>query len=164
MTTTDIFKEFRPDTRLWVYAFPQKLDRQQLHLVRTILNEFVQDWKSHQDDVRGEFEILHDQFVFIAGESIDKISGCSIDSSVRVFKFLRDQHGLDALDRNRVYYREGDKIMMTPRSEFQPLVDSGKVNSDTIVFDTSIHTVGELHAGKWELPFRQSWHAEAFAG
>jgi hypothetical protein len=43
------------------------------------------------------------------------------------------------------------------------LVESGRVGPETIVFDNSIHTVGDLHQGKWEIPFSKSWHAEAFA-
>jgi len=164
MIKTDIFPEFRPETRVWVYAFPRKLNDQERKIVQLRLDQFVQDWKSHQDDVRGDFHIAYDQFVFLTGESIEKVSGCSIDSSVRVFKELRDQHDIDGLDRGRVYYRDHDEILNTTRAEFQNLVSTGKVKQETVVFDNSIHTVGELHQGKWEIPFSQSWHAEAFAG
>jgi hypothetical protein len=162
--TSTIFPDFRPETRLWIYAFPRKLNEQERTLVQSKLEDFVREWKSHQDDVRGEFQIAYDQFVFLAGESIDKISGCSIDSSVRVFKALREHHDLDALDRGRVFYREGEEIRSISRTEFQKLVDADKIGADTIVFDNSIHTVGDLHDGKWELPFQQSWHAGEFAG
>jgi hypothetical protein len=158
-----LLANFRPETRLWIYAFSRRVDPGELTLVYSLLREFVDEWKSHQHDVRGAFEIVHDQFVLIAAESDNGISGCSIDSSVAVFKWLKAQHNLDALDRSFVYYRDGDVIRTTTRADFQQLVDSGKVNSDTKVFNNTITTIGELHAGKWEVPLSQSWHAQAFA-
>lgn len=158
-----LLANFRPETKLWIYAFARRLDAGEVTLVYSLLREFVDEWKSHQHDVRGAFEIVHDQFVLIAAESDNGISGCSIDSSVAVFKWLRAQHNLDALDRSFVYYRDGDVIRTATRADFQQLVDSGKVNSDTKVFNNTLSTIGELHAGKWEVPLSQSWHAQAFA-
>ncbi|MGB5138688.1 MAG: hypothetical protein WBP29_09165, partial [Candidatus Zixiibacteriota bacterium] len=150
-------------TKLWIYAFTRRLDAGEVTLVYKLLREFVDEWKSHQHDVRGAFEIVHDQFVLIAAESDNGISGCSIDSSVAVFKALMTQHNLDALDRSFVFYRDGDVVRTTTRADFQALVDSGKVDSKTKVFNNTITTVGELHAGKWEVPLAQSWHAQAFS-
>jgi len=157
-----LFHDFRPDTRLWVYAFPRRLDPAELQIVRGALTEFVDDWKSHQDDVRGAFGIVHDQFVFLAGETADGVSGCSIDSSVRVFKALKTQFQLDALNRSLVYFRDGDYIKCVSRPDFQRLVDEGKIKNDTVVFNNAITKVGELQTGFWEIPFAQSWHAVAF--
>jgi hypothetical protein len=36
------------------------------------------------------------------------------------------------------------------------------VGEDTVVFDNTVATVGDLRAGKWERPFRDAWHAKAF--
>ena len=159
-----LLKNYRPDTKLWIYAFSRRLDAGEMTLVYSVLKNFVDEWKSHQHDVRGAFEIVHDQFVLIAGESDNGISGCSIDSSVAVFKWLKAQNNLDALDRSFVFYRDGDVVRTTTRGEFQELVDTGKVNFDTKVFNNTITTIGDLHAGKWEVPLSQSWHAQAFSG
>lgn len=157
-----LFTDFRPDTRLWIYAFNRKLNPGELTLVHSMLRNFVDEWKSHQVDVRGAFEILYDQFVLIAGESSNGISGCSIDSSVSVLKMLKTQNGLDALDRSLIYYRDDFAVRTATRQEFQKLVDSGQVTPQTIVFNNAITAVGELMSGQWELPFAQSWHAVAF--
>lgn len=158
-----LLSNYRPETKLWIYAFSRRLDAGEMTLVYSVLKNFVDEWKSHQHDVRGAFEIVHDQFVLIAAESDNGISGCSIDSSVAVFKWLKAQNNLDALDRSFVFYRDGDVVRATTRSEFQELVDAGKINSDTRVFNNTITTIGELHAGKWEVPLSQSWHAQAFS-
>ena len=159
-----LLEDYRPETKLWIYAFSRRLDAGEMTLVYSVLKNFVDEWKSHQHDVRGAFEIVHDQFVLIAAESDNGISGCSIDSSVAVFKWLKAQHNLDALDRSFVFYRDGDVVRTTTRSEFQELVDTGKVKSDTKVFNNTITTIGDLHVGKWEVPLSQSWHAQAFSG
>lgn len=158
-----LLTNYRPETKLWIYAFTRRLDAGEVTLVYSLLREFVEEWKSHQHDVRGAFEIVHDQFVLIAAESDNGISGCSIDSSVAVFKWLKAQHNFDALDRSFVFYLDGDVVRTTTREDFQALVDSGKVDSKTKVFNNTISTVGELHAGKWEVPLAQSWHAQAFS-
>lgn len=160
----NLFSNYRPATKLWIYAFSRRLDAGEATLVYSVLKNFVDEWKSHQHDVRGAFEIVHDQFVLIAAESDNEISGCSIDSSVAVFKWLKAQHNLDALDRSFVFYRDGDVVRTTTRGEFQALVDAGKIDSDTRVFNNTITTIGDLHAGKWEVPLSQSWHAQAFSG
>lgn len=160
----NLLSNYRPETKLWIYAFSRRLDAGEVTLVYTVLKNFVDEWKSHQHDVRGAFEIVHDQFVLIAAESDNGISGCSIDSSVAVFKWLKAQNNLDALDRSFVFYRDGDVVRTTTRSEFQKLVDAGKVKSDTKVFNNTITTIGDFHAGKWEVPLSQSWHAQAFSG
>lgn len=160
----NLLSNYRPETKLWIYAFTRRLDAGEVTLVYSVLKNFVDEWKSHQHDVRGAFEIVHDQFVLIAAESDNGISGCSIDSSVAVFKWLKAQNNLDALDRSFVFYRDGDVVRTTTRDEFQKLVDAGKVNFDTKVFNNTITTIGDLHAGKWEVPLSQSWHAQAFSG
>lgn len=157
-----LFHDFRPDARLWVYAFARRLDATELAIVRQALTDFIEDWKSHQADVRGAFEIIYDQFVFVTGESNDGISGCSIDSSVRVFKWLKVQHNLDALNRSLVHFRDGDYINCASRSDFQKLVDAGKITRETIVFNNALTKIGEVQSGFWEIPFAQSWHAVAF--
>ncbi len=159
----NLLSNFRPDTRLWIYAFSRRLDAGELTLVYSFLREFVDEWKSHQHDVRGAFEIVHDQFVLIAAESDNGISGCSIDSSVAVFKWLKAQHNLDALDRGLVYYRDGDVIKTTTRADFQQLFDTGAVTSETKVFNNAIGTIDDLRAGRWEVSLSQSWHAQAFS-
>ena len=98
MNNMQLLTDFRPETKLWIYAFSRKLDAGETTLVYSVLKNFVDEWKSHQHDVRGAFEIVHNQFILIAAESDNGISGCSIDSSVAVFKWLKAQHNLDIPD------------------------------------------------------------------
>ena len=49
-----------------------------------------------------------------------------------------------------------------PRPDFRRLAQAGEVGEETVVFDNTIGSVGDVRAGRWERPFRESWHARSF--
>jgi hypothetical protein len=157
------FEDFPDDAKLWVYAFAIPLDEGDQRIVSERLRSFVAGWNSHKIPVRGAFSIIEDRFVIVAGVSADGISGCSIDGSVDNFKFFREAYGLDGLNRDLVFFRNEDgNVEALDRTSFKGAVSSGRVGPKTVVFDTTIHSVGDLRAGKFETTFAQSWHAKAF--
>ena len=159
----DSFKKLHDNARLWVYAFDEAMSDQGKRLVHDRLVDFLNEWHSHRARVEGAFSIAHDRFVILAAVSQDGISGCSIDGSVENFKYFRDQHGLDALSKHLVYYRDSDgRIKAIDRAAFQGEIDGGRCGPSTIVFDTTIQTLADLRAGRFEIPLQKSWHAKAF--
>ena len=159
------FSLFGDDARLWVYPFREPLTEPTSALVEQTLSGFLPGWASHGVRVEGRFVIHEDRFVLLVGHSQGGISGCSIDNSVQNFKALRDRHGLDSLDRSRIFFRDAQGCIQSDHFfDFQKLVSSGSILPDTPVFDTTITTVGELREGGLEKPFRDSWHAERFSG
>ena len=93
---------------VWIYAFDEQLNSEQETAVRNGLNRFIADWNSHGQRVEGCYQINEKRFVFVAGHCANGISGCSIDSKVRVFKDLHDRFGLNALGGTRVFYRDAN--------------------------------------------------------
>lgn len=157
------FNDFADDARLWAYAFEKPLRGEDRRLVERRLSAFLHEWKSHHVDVRGAYSIAHDRFVFLAGSSAEGMSGCSIDNSVENFKYFRDEHGLDGLNRDLVFYRDDSgSIEALDRTSFQREIDTGRISRDTVVFDTTIERIGDLRAGRFEIPLSESWHARAF--
>ena len=167
MTSVMDFQEFSvfgDDSRLWVYPFREPLTERTSRLIEQTLSGFLPTWVSHGAPVKGRFLIHEDRFLLMAGTCPAGISGCSIDSSVENFKALRDQHGLDGLDRSLVFFRDTEgRILAEHFFDFQKLTSSGRILPDTPVFDTTITTLGELRAGGLEKPFRDSWHAARFS-
>ena len=49
------------------------------------------------------------------------------------------------------------------RDDFRALVEGGRVDADTVVFDATIQFVGDLRRGGFETTFAKSWHASAFS-
>ena len=156
----DVFGSFPNEARVWLYGFQKPLSKSEQREVSARLAEFITRWHSHEVAVRGEFEILHDQFVAITGVSEDGLAGCSIDSVFENFKFLRDARGLDALNRDLVHFRDaGGTITVLDREAFKAEVTAGKIGPDTVVFDLTIPTLGDLRAGRFQTRLSDSWHA-----
>ena len=155
-----MFEEFSDQARIWIYGFKNKLSVKDIKIVQNELDNFVTNWKSHKDTVKGSFEILYDRFVIMVAES--SVSGCSIDSSVSVFKKLRDEYQLDALNQDLVYFRHSESITALSRDDFQNLVNENKIVPDTIVYNMTPTMLGVFRSGQWELPFGKSWHGQVF--
>jgi hypothetical protein len=159
----DAFKSFSDDAPLWIYAFGKPLDEDGRRVTGEVLSAFLSTWHSHNVNVDGAFVILRDRFTILTAASRDSVSGCSLDSVSVTFKSLRNQHGLDALDGSLVHYRDGnDTIRSCSREAFKAEVAAGRCGSGTIVFDLTVGTLGGLRAGRFEVPFADSWHAGVF--
>ena len=155
-----MFKEFSDYSRIWIYGFERTLSSEEVKIVKSHLDNFINVWHSHKERVIGAYEILYNQFVILAAET--SISGCSIDSSIHVFKKLKNEYQLNALNQNLVYYKDETGVSTLSRDEFQTLVDLDKINYETIVFNPTIYMLGVFRAGQWELPFYKSWHSLVF--
>jgi hypothetical protein len=135
-----------------------------LEVVQQECQAFLDSWKSHGDKMEGDVVILEDQFVILSLKEEQEISGCSIDSSVALFKSLKMNHGLDALDRGRVFYKDGSgKIKSCARPDFASLCRKGEIEMTTPVYNLMPTCCGELREqGGLELAFQDSWHQQAF--
>ena len=157
------FKQMPDATRVWVYAFNRELSEEDNVKATGILDAFLPQWVSHGVPVIGAYEIVEDRFLLLAGYCNEGIGGCSTDSSVRVVKEIEQALGLNAFDRNLVFFRDGaGKVVAVSRADFQELVNQSHVSAETTVFDTTIQELGDLRSGRFETTFDQSWHARAF--
>jgi hypothetical protein len=151
------------DAQLWIYGFDGEIDAAARESVVQDLYQFVTGWTSHDEPVRGAFEIVEDRFVMLACQCDAGIGGCSIDGSVRVIRSFKDKYGLDAFNRDIVFFRRGDgSIDALTRENFQYEIDAGLIDGDTVVFDTTLTKIEQLRAGRFETTFDNAWHARAF--
>ena len=74
---------------------------------------------------------------------------------------IEKQFHINLFDRFNLAYREGSEVLSLPRHEFEERIKSGEINKDTIVFNNLAKDLTELES-KWEVPFRNSWHAQLF--
>ncbi len=156
------FAQLPDRAELWVYGFARPLSPDEQQLVRERVESFLPSWVSHGAPVKASYQLVEDRFVLLAAVCSSGISGCSIDSSVGMFKQLQVE-GLDALQRALVFYRDPDgKIQSLPYHDFQQRVDNGDLGPQTPVFDTTVRSLADLRRGAFELPFAQSWHARSF--
>jgi hypothetical protein len=152
------------DARLWVFAAAHPLKEEQKSRLLSDVDSFLERWNAHGHPVVGARALRDDRFLLMAAdERATGVSGCSIDTLFRVFKQLEIATGATLLDSSLVHYRDRHgRVLSTSRGEFRELARKGEVNAETIVFDNTVATVGDMRTGKWERPAGESWHARAF--
>jgi hypothetical protein len=149
-----------PDSaRVWIYGSRRKIEHGEVQALDRHMADFLEEWRSHGREITPAWTLAYDRFVVIAAdESATGLSGCSIDSMFRAVMALGFSNS-----GNDLYYRSGDgEILYADRLEFRGLVETGRVDRSTIVFNNTVATVGEFRRGSWEVPMRESWHMEAF--
>lgn len=150
--------ELPPQTRVWIYAATQPLTDEQARDIRGLLLRFVDQWTSHNHQLRGSAELLHNRFLLLfVDESSAGASGCSIDASVRFMKQIEETYGVDLFDRLHFTYSEGSTVHTVPREEFEQLYAAGRITDQTPVFDTLVATKADLERG-FIKPLAESWH------
>jgi hypothetical protein len=158
------FSDLPDDARLWIFAAADPLSARSRDALVAYTDAFVREWLAHGHPVVGAFDLRYDRFLLVAAdEAATGVSGCSIDALFRVLKQAEGELGVSLLDRSRVWYRDpSGAVQSASRPEFGQLAGAGEITADTVVFDNTVSTVGDLRAGMWEGPARQSWHGRAF--
>jgi hypothetical protein len=153
---------FSEQSRVWIYQSDRELYDDEVKQLHEILNKFVSEWTAHNHQLKAKAEIRYNRFlILIVDENQAGASGCSIDKSVNFIKRLEQEFKINLLDRFNLAYREGEKVLSAPRDEFEELLRSGKINSNTIVYNNLVQNLEQLET-KWEVPFKDSWHNQLF--
>jgi len=148
--------------RLWIYQSNRLLTDAECARIADVLQEFVEQWTAHGNQLLGSFEIRHRLFILLkVDESQAMVTGCSIDKSVHLLKKLESELGISLFDRLQVAFRDAaGELRVVHRDEFRSLVQSGKVHAETIVYNNTVTSAADL-ADKWEVPLRDSWLYQA---
>jgi len=150
--------------RIWIYQADRPLTQGEEAHVLDKLDSFTSQWKAHGKPLAAKAEVRHHRFVIImVDDSVAPPTGCSIDKSVHLLKELENELKISLFDRMQIAYRDGSDIKVVSRPEFERLLAAGEVTTETIVFNNLVSTYPELES-RWEVPFRDSWHAKVFQG
>ena len=147
-----------PETsKVWVYQANRSFTQDEVWDISDILENFVDQWKSHQRDVKGFGSLYYRRFlVLMADEDATDVSGCSIDSSVKLVKELEQAYDLHFFDRMKICYKITEELIGSfPFSKLNEMLESGKIKDDTIVFNNLVSTRKEFETN-WQVPFRDS--------
>ncbi|MFN7117254.1 MAG: hypothetical protein ACK4TA_10675 [Saprospiraceae bacterium] len=147
-----------PSTRIWIYQSNQPFPDIKVPEVQKLVQDFAQQWISHNRQLRAHGDVLHNRFVILmVDESQADASGCSIDKSVYFLKNLQAQYGVDLFDRMRFSYLDGEEVKTVSREEFESLYAEGKINDETPVFDTLVNNKADFD-NNFIKPLHRSWH------
>jgi len=157
------FSHLPDGARMWIFAADRRLSDAERERLLEATDGFLDLWAAHGVPLHAGREVRMDQFLIIGvDEQAAGVSGCSIDALVRSLKDLERELSIKLVDNTPVLYRDGDTICRVSRARFQELVGQGAVSLDTPVFNNTLARVGDLRAGRWEVPASGSWHARAF--
>ncbi len=148
--------------RIWIYQANRKLNTEEAKMLLDRMDKFTEQWTAHGKQLAAQALLRYNQFLIIrVNEALAKATGCSIDKSTDTLKQVQKELGLDFFDRMQIAYRDGDDIKTVSRSEFEKLIENGKVDENTIVFNNMVVNSQELELN-WEVPLKDSWHAQVF--
>ena len=158
------FDRLPDDARVWVFAASRALSDAEGATLAARVDEFLARWNAHGSPVVGGRALVHGRFLLVsADERATGVSGCSIDSLFGALRQLEQEFGVTLLDSATVWYRDGEgEVRGLPRPEFRKLAQTGGVDAETVVFDNTVATVGQVRAGRWETALKNAWHAKAF--
>ena len=157
------FDQLPADARVWVFPASRALTNDERSRVLAETDAFIEQWTAHGVPLSAARDLRHDRFVLVAvNERAAGTSGCSVDALVRRMSQLQSVLGVDLTDNAPVLFRRGDRIERVPRERFAELAAAGDVGPDTVVFDNTVTTVGDIRDGRWETRAADTWHATAF--
>ncbi len=162
--TKTTFEALGDDARIWVYAAPRAFTPEERKQLVAVMDKVLEKWVMKQAEIRGCYELVEDRFLFVGSdETRIGMDGCSVDAMMSFIMRLERETGLKLVDRMTMHYRASDgAVASLRRHEFAEKVASGEIGANTPVFDTAISRMESWRGGQFELPFHESWHAQAF--
>lgn len=154
---------FSPQSRIWIYQSNRKFSNVEESAILKKLEAFTNQWKAHGNELLAKAEIRYGFFIILTvDESQASVTGCSIDSSVRLIKEIEQEYHVDLFNRFNIAYKLQDEVIVNNKEDFETLVNIKQITPETIVFNNMVQTLAELET-KWEVPFQNSWHSTVFA-
>ncbi|GMQ83046.1 MAG: hypothetical protein BMS9Abin05_2520 [Rhodothermia bacterium] len=166
MTVPNNLFQNQPDNALlWIYTSDRTISVADQDRLLASVRNFIASWTSHERPVTAEVEILLDRFLIVSAYIPGgNVSGCGIDKLVHAMVVIRSGFEFEWLDRLQVPYKsETEGIVSVDRSAFRTMVNDGTITGETLVYDTSLHTLGDLRAVGLERTAGNSWHARVFS-
>ncbi len=147
-----------PDTaRIWIYQSGRKFTDNELDHIQEQVENFCQHWEAHGAPIRSSVKIFHHQFIVLAAdESFNAASGCSIDTTLRLFQQMEAALGCTLLERTQIAFMDKEEVILYPQKGLKELFASGILNKSSLAFNNSIATKGDL-ASQWVVPVEKSW-------
>ncbi len=154
MTTTNISSK----AKVWIYQSSTEFTEDQRTHIQVKISNFVSQWQSHGDKVEGCFDIVDNRFlVIIADESEVMVTGCSIDSSVRVMKELEQELSIQLLDKSQVAFQnEREAVFLVGIAQIPSAVAEGKITANTFVYNNAVSTYVD-YTSNWKVKASDSW-------
>lgn len=152
-----------PDTaRLWIYQADRPFTPEEEEKINELTGAFVSQWAAHGQPLKATFEIKYHQFIILAvDEGYHQASGCSIDASVGLIRQIENQLKVNLLDRTKIAFLDGERVVLIPMKDLKEAVGAGKIGPETKIFNNMIDRASDWKT-KWLEPAKHSWMSRYF--
>ena len=152
------FQQLPDSCRIWLFQSDRTLSPVECAAAAERLSGFLSEWTAHQQELMASFDFCENRFVVIAvNEAATAASGCSLDKLHQTVRALGQELGVDFFNRMLVTERgpQGD-VKVYSLQEAGQCIEQGELKPETLVFDTTISTVGDYrHA--FVKPLGSTW-------
>ena len=149
--------DFNDNSRVWIYQASRLFTLSEALHIEDMLNGLVSSWTAHGAPVKGYANLLFGQFIILlADETATGVSGCSIDSSVRVIQQVEKQFGVEMFNWQNLAFIVKDKVQIVPRQQFSYALENNFIMPDTLFFNNVVTTKKEMEES-WIIPIKDSW-------
>lgn len=153
---------FHPQSKVWIYQANRTFTMNEIFDIEPLLENFVDQWKSHGAPVKGFATILYGQFIIMmADESVTTVGGCSTDSSVHIIKQIEKQFGLQMFNRELLAFWIKDKVQIVPYTQVNYAIENGILSNDSLYFNNLVNNKADMEA-QWLQPLSESWLGKKF--
>lgn len=154
---------FNDNSKVWIYQSSRLFLMSEAFEMEGMLNNFVANWKSHADPVKGYANLFFGQFIILMADesAFGGVSGCSTDSSVHLIKAIEQKFNVDLFNRQNLAFIIEDKVQLLPLSQLNYAAENNFIDADTLYFNNTILTKKEL-LEKWIVPIKESWLSKRF--
>ncbi|MFT5511849.1 MAG: hypothetical protein ACI8SE_000242 [Bacteroidia bacterium] len=145
------------DSKVWMYGANRALTASEVTAIDQMLSDFCDAWSAHGTKLDCGYEIIHNQLIILGvDEKSAAASGCSIDTSVQIFRDINSKYDLDLFNRLRSYHVDSDTIDSLTSKEVQTKVAVSELDSSSTFIDMLLSTKGALNSELIK-PMAQTW-------
>ena len=149
--------DFNDNSRVWIYQSSRIFSNDEALHIKDMLHDLVANWKSHGAPVKGYANLFFSQFIIlIADEAATGVSGCSIDSSVRILQQIEQRFKVEMFNWESLAFLVNDKVQVIPRQQFNYALENNFITPQTLFFNNVVASKKELEE-KWIIPVKESW-------
>ena len=150
-------KAFNDNSRVWIYQGSRLFTISEAMHIEGMLSDLVANWKSHGTPVRAYANLFFGQFIILmVDEAATGVSGCSIDSSVRVIQEIEKLFNVEMFNWQNLAFVVKDKVQIIPRQQFSYALENNFITPDTLFFNNVVGTKKELEEN-WLISVSKSW-------
>ncbi|QJR36415.1 hypothetical protein [Gemmatimonas groenlandica] len=155
------FDALPDDARAWVFGAAAPVVGAAAQSLLGTVDAHLANWRAHGAPLVCAREWRDDRFLVIGvNEAATGATGCSIDGLFHVLRDIESLVGTTLVGGGTVYWRDAaGAVVSAARPAFREAAAAGAVVPETLVFDTTITTVGAYRSG-FEKAAADSWHGK----